>query len=349
MVVYYYCAMRHGFSLIEISIVLVIVGLMTTFALQFFGKEDGEACLARTREQLASIQAALQHFTTTQGRLPKPARAGDGSNNAQFGVEATGAIGDPADAAYATDVPSGVSSAGGVLIGTVPHSTLALGTSFAADCWGGKFTYAVTNALTSSNATTGYPSSAAGGITINSSTLGAPQLLSNSMAYVVVSHGMDQYGATPMSANDRTANHCNGSSEPKIDRENCNGDAIFFNSAHNTGTTGEYFDDAVVFGAKMAVAPACDSDASDGLTAGQKYCAGVVVAQATGNLVCSGGLWGASYAYTCGAGEYAQCQSGSASTTVSSDTSGCSPPPDCSSGNTFPTMGCAETSECICD
>ena len=373
------------------------------------GKDNSEACFASTQEQLGRIQSALQNFTTTQGRLPKPARVNEGSSNPQFGTEAMGTVTDPTDALYATNVPPGITHHSGVLIGTVPHSLLGLTTDDASDCWGNKFTYAVTNALTSSNAVTGYPSAANGAITVNSNTLSAPQLVSNSMAYVVVSHGVDKYGATPMSANDRTPMHCNGSSEPKIDRENCNSDAIFYNSTRNTGDTGDHFDDVVGFGAKMKMpasciagiatwmtdctasyavmahgtsevvantapgytgsvtltctdgmstptvptctpsGPTCDSDSSDGLTGGQKYCSGVVVADGSGDLVCSGGIWGASYPYSCGAGQAAQCLSGSASSSFNSVTSGCSPPPDCSGGDTLPTIDCYESSTCTCN
>lgn len=258
--------MQRAFSLLEIAVVLVIVSLMTAFGLQFLGKDQGEACYAQTQEQIARIQGALQHFTTTQGRLPKPARMGLGSSDPQFGTEAMGAITDPAHIAFATDVPSGIAQHAGVLIGTVPHTALGLSTADASDCWGSKFTYAVTNALTSTNAANGYPSAAQGAITLHSNTLASPQLQSNAAAYVVVSHGIDQYGATPMSAGDRTPSHCNGSSAPKIDRENCNSDAVFFSSTRNTGATTDYFDDVVAFGTKMDVPAPCPADTATWMT-----------------------------------------------------------------------------------
>lgn len=511
--------MRRGFTLVELSLVLVVVGLMVAFGLTVFGGSNSAACTASTQQQLATIEAALHNFAATHARMPKPARMDLGSSDPQFGYEAMGAITDPNDAVYATDAPAGgVTNTGGVLIGALPHVALGLPSENAADCWGNKFTYAVTNALTSNHPTAGYPGLNVGAITMRSGTLGSPQPLSNTISFAVISHGEDAYGATPMSAGNMTPRHCNGSSEPKIDRENCNNDVIFYNSTPNTGDQGQYFDDLVVFGAKLqstepcaaqaqswmtscngnAIAlnhgasdvitntapgftgtvtvtcndtvlvqsapsctpsalgcsadtvtwatncsasvpasahgytstelnsapgysgsanvecsnglwsatsiscdpsatscaseglnegegnydagsctltsccggtivtstpslcpaasymagagncapPPCDNDPSDGLSSGQKYCSGVVINQGGGDYVCSGGIWGASYPFTCNG---TQCQSGSASSSITSETSGCPGSPDCSNGDTAPTSDCNESATCTCN
>lgn len=503
--------LRRGFSLIELAIVLVVVGLMAVFAVQLLSNDSSDDCHARTEAQLKTIDTALQNFVATHSRLPKPARMGLGSSDPLYGYEAHGSISDPLDAGYATDVPTDVTNAGGVLIGSLPHVTLGLENSYASDCWGSKFTYAVTNALTSGNTTNGYMSNAAGTITLRTHTLADPQLLSSEISYVVLSHGQDKYGATPLSAGNRSPANCNGSSEPKIDRENCNSDTIFFNSTRNTGETDQYFDDVLTFSSKIrstepcpaqmvswmacsgmstellhdandtvantapgqtgsvdihcedgtltqssptctpsgppgtcaagwsntyvfthegymgdctataaamgdctsgtggtspsttgnttrcadhitgggtctvharecgcladgvdhtsygvdgsnptlccngdgdangicgAGGPPCDNDASDGLTGGQKYCPGVAIFQASGDYVCSGGLWGASYYYSC---DSSQCLSGSAYTDLVTSTGSCPTPPDCSNGDTLPMPDCGESSTCICN
>lgn len=451
--------MRHAFTLLELAIVLIVVGLISVFAVQALSTDDDARCYATTEAQLSTIDSALQNFIATHKRLPKPAAMGLGSANPAFGYEAQN-LTDPQDAAYASDVPSGVTNAGGVLIGALPHATLGLENSYASDCWGDKFTYAVTNALTSSNASNGYPGTATGTITLNSNTLSAPQTLSSTIGYVVLSHGADKYGATAMSASNTTPAHCNGSTAAKIDRENCNSDAVFFSSTRNHGTTDHFFDDLVVHGSKLkstepctaqpvqwltdcsgislemvhgasgavsnsapgfsgtvtvtcndsrleqsspsctvSSGPAtcaseglndgegnydagsctltsccsgalvtsspspcpvasyiagagqcppasCDNDASDGLTGGQQYCSGTVIGQGSGSYVCSGGLWGASYPFSCNG---SQCQSGSASSSITSTTSGCPTPPDCSNGDTVPIADCDETAICTCN
>lgn len=447
--------MRRAFTLVELTIVLVVVGLMAVFAMQAFSGKTGSDCYATTEEQLKTIDAALQNFIATQHRLPKPAKATLGSSATGYGYEATGSITDPLDPAYGTDVPADMTNAGGVLIGALPHMSLGLENSYSSDCWGQKFTYAVTNMLTSSDPGTGYPSDTQGTIALKGD---ASSTLSTAMSYVVVSHGQDKFGATAISAGNTTAKNCAGSTEPKLDVENCDNDTTFMSTTRNAGDTPNYFDDIILFKAKLQSTedcsvqpvnwltnctgdapvlvhgsqvvvnntaptyignvtvtcrdgtliasspscapggpatcaseglnegegnydgachltsccsgtivnstmsgpcpaapyvagagnciPTCDSDPGDGLTAGQKYCSGVVIAQGGGNFVCMGGLWGASYPFSCDA---SLCQSGSASTDITSETSGCPSPPDCSSGDTVPMADCSETAQCTCN
>ena len=92
-------------------------------------------------------------------------------------------------------------------------------------------------------------------------------------AYVVVSHGPDGRGAFPMSGTSipgkklcNTSASANTSPPPCtssatmtcIDIENCNDDAIFFDTAYNDGATAaQYFDDYVVWGSNAVLrAPA---------------------------------------------------------------------------------------------
>lgn len=250
--------MRRGFTFVELAVALVAVGLMVVFGVQAFSGSSSSDCYAKTEAQLKTIDTALQHFVATHARLPKPADMGLGSNQPAYGHEAQGSITDPLDFGYGTDVPSGMTNTGGVLIGALPHIALGLENSYASDCWGDKFTYAVTNALTSGNTSNGYMGNTAGAITLNSNTLAAPHTLSTALSYAVISHGADKYGATAVSANNRTPANCNGSTVLKIDRENCNSDAVFFNSTRNTGEVEEnFFDDVVVYSTKIRSTEPC--------------------------------------------------------------------------------------------
>lgn len=246
--------MRSAFTLVELAIVLIVAGLMAAFGLMAFSGKTGSDCYVTTEEQLKAIDTALQNFAATHQRLPKPANVDLGSSATEYGYEATGSIGDPLDPAYGTNVPTGMTNAGGVLIGALPHVTLGLENSYSGDCWGQKFTYAVTNALTGSNPAAGYPGSALGTITLKAD---SSTVLSTAMSYVVLSHGQDQFGATAVSAADTVAKNCNGSAEPKLDVENCNSDATFMNATRNTGDTGNYFDDLVIFKAKLQSTEPC--------------------------------------------------------------------------------------------
>lgn len=250
---------RQAFTLIELSIVLLIVSMMIGFGMQAFQSTAVTDCYEKTAGQLRVIDQALQDYAVINRRLPKPAMYKWGSNDPSFGAEAQGNQTDPSMANYgannANGVPSGMTSTGGVLIGSIPHTTLALPVEFASDCWGTKFTYAVTNVLTSSNASSGYPSGAAGAITLKSGTVTASTTLSTTMNYVILSHGIDRFGGTPMAATTTTARNCDSTSETKIDAQNCNtSDAVFFNSYRNIGDNAgsSYFDDVVFYGGGAA-------------------------------------------------------------------------------------------------
>lgn len=233
---------RTAFTLIELAVVLVIASLMVGFGLQTLQRTGTSNCYERTRVEMQDIQGAVERFVRTNNRYPKPARVDYGTSNPDFGVEAS----------------SGVTSTGGVLIGSVPTTSIGLATEYADDCWGSKYTYAVTSALTSTDAVTGYPASGVlGTITVNSGTIASPSAVSTAAAFVVVSHGEDKTGGTPMSAANITAQTCSIVAT-KTDSENCDFSNTSFYASdfnNNTGATG-YYDDILLFADKASALPA---------------------------------------------------------------------------------------------
>jgi len=125
--------LRRGFSLIELSLALAISGLMVGFALQSQQATATADCYASTRLQLIDINGAIQRFARKNDRLPLPAARDVGVEGVTYGREAGGA---------AIDV------AGTTSWGALPFQALGLNTSYAADCWGNKFTYYVSELLT---------------------------------------------------------------------------------------------------------------------------------------------------------------------------------------------------------
>lgn len=235
---------RAAFTLVELAVALVIVSLMTGFALQAFQGSRNVNCLQTTRDQILTIQKALDKFTFKNQRLPKPALLATGSGNPVFGAEAS------------TGYIAIAASGDNVLMGVVPNATLGLDNSYAADCWGNKFVYAVTEKLTSSDGASGYPGNNTGKITLKTGTLASPTTLSTSIAYVVVSMGPDGFGANPLTVADATIRHCTGSTASRVDRENCDftvgGNTTFFSNAINTGDTASHFDDLLIYKEKPA-------------------------------------------------------------------------------------------------
>ena len=113
---------RRAFSLLELSVVLVIVGLVAGVALSF--KQSAvQDCVETSKTQLETINAAVKRFAAKNDRLPLPAVRTAGVEDVNFGREA----------------PLGeldVEGAGKVVFGAVPFQALELAPSYSADCWG---------------------------------------------------------------------------------------------------------------------------------------------------------------------------------------------------------------------
>lgn len=234
---------HSGFTLVEMAVVLLMASLMTGFMLQVIDTGKAVDCYVQTRHQVRDINKAIEKFTYANSRLPMPARLDFGSNNPAFGVEAS------------TGNMSVTATGDNVLIGMLPHATLGLGNGYAADCWGNKFVYAVTEKLTTSNAATGYTSSSPGVITLNTNALNAPTTVSAAVSYVVISPGMNGVGATGLTANNSSINSCSLAATDPVERENCDHtNSIFTTAAFNNGATAaDYFDDVIVYGQKPPI------------------------------------------------------------------------------------------------
>lgn len=115
-----------GFTLIEIAIVLVIVGLLLGGLLMPLATQVETQRRVETEKALKEINEAIIGFAMTNGRLPCPANPGTPTGTATAGVER---------AATATTCTGGIQ-------GVVPWVTLGVSEL---DAWGRRFTYRVTS------------------------------------------------------------------------------------------------------------------------------------------------------------------------------------------------------------
>ena len=213
---------RRGFSLLELAIVLVITGLVAGLALKVTQSGNtGTECYASTQNQLETIRTAVDQFVIKSDRLPMPAVRTAGVEDITYGREA--ALGS-------------LDLSGAVVYGALPFQALGLAPSYAGDCWGNKFTYAVTRALTSSAASGGYRDpTVLGAITVKSTT--ATNLMTDA-AYAVISHGANALGAVKINYTDASntlRKWCGVTSA--IESENCDvGNAIVAAAEFNDGT-----------------------------------------------------------------------------------------------------------------
>lgn len=254
---------RHGFSLLELSVVLVLLGLIVGFGVNIGQTAVKGSSRLTTQERMALVKESLDAYAARNGYLPCPADPALLPSTANYGLESRGAAG---AGCLST---GGVFSTAGVWFGTLPVRNLGLDEGYVSDVWGNKLTYAVSenhngNTLALPTAISGGWNSYAdrtGTITVNSGTIAAPVTISSTRdlangsvpgagaTYVVISHGPNGRGAYGMDST--AAKSCTAGF---IDTQNCDrNNAVFFDSTYNDGAqTTTQFDDYVVWGSNTA-------------------------------------------------------------------------------------------------
>jgi prepilin-type N-terminal cleavage/methylation domain-containing protein len=255
----------RGFTLIEIAIVLVVVGLIASTGLTFAGGRIDANNLALTKQRLAEVERALLGFVIVNGCLPCPA--------------------DPADATSATagtQLPNVTLCSATVCTratGAVPWITLGLPEETSLDGWDRRFTYAIpdlfhnppacppTQSLIRCDNTLPVVPDASelviedtAGTIIAGGTTAAP-VGNKNFAYAIVSHGSDgSFGFSQTGAQlaDRyqQATGANGIGQ----HENGNITDRVFATGNVNGTNGvAHYDDIVVYRSAAALVLSCGS------------------------------------------------------------------------------------------
>lgn len=226
---------QTGFTLVEMAIVLLIVGLLLGGLVPTLSGQIEQRRVSETSKQLDEIKEALIGYAIINGRLPCP--ASDTSNGVESPTTGTGICDHNYD-------------------GFVPAATLGLSgtgsSGFAVDSWGNRIRYAVSawssntftvpngmstkgisnlitlpDLLVCSTATNILPSSCASGTS----------LTSNGVPAIIFSTGKN--GAQGSAGIDEAAN---------LDGTNANNNRTFVNhTATPSGATNGEFDDIVVW------------------------------------------------------------------------------------------------------
>jgi prepilin-type N-terminal cleavage/methylation domain-containing protein len=186
-----------GFSLVELSVVLAIIGVTLGGALSVATQKTEAAKLSQTREKLTLIEHSLEAYVALNQRLPCPA---DGTSIIDAATDNSyGVAGDPSSSGC---TESNFNDGDNVYSGVVPVKTLGLNDETMIDGWGRRITYVVdyraaNNTITypacNSSTNTGcfrYLSN--GGLTIRD---GAGGVKTNEAIYVLISHGKNGHGA----------------------------------------------------------------------------------------------------------------------------------------------------------
>ncbi len=134
-------AKQRGFTLAEVAVVVLIVGLLLGGLLGTYSTQIDLSRTAETKKTLESARDALIGFAAANGRLPCPATVNPPHATTSNGVEA------PLGGGACT-----VSGGGMPGLGFFPAATLALtptdSQGYLIDSWGNRIRYAVTNSGT---------------------------------------------------------------------------------------------------------------------------------------------------------------------------------------------------------
>ena len=226
---------NQGFTLVELAVVLVIVGILLSSVLGTLGSRLENSRKTETKKELAEIKLALIGYSYVYGRLPCPdCSAVSGS-------------------CLGTDVGDGISDHDGTTCdesektGFLPWSTLGVGKG---DSWSTRYGYAVQNEYTNLAIPFSLNSTASANIQepnfVADSTGGTSQALATNVVAVIFSHGKNGYGGAGEGGVARAAIPADNTDEKK----NTDDDGTFYmrpETAAGATIAGGEFDDIVIW------------------------------------------------------------------------------------------------------
>ncbi len=187
---------KKAYSLIELSIVILIISILITGALSVSVSSINNAKIKVTRDRMAEIYKAMGTYLITNNRLPCPARLNVAKSQANYGSSA-GSLG---MCLVANSVIGPSNTAILLAYGAVPTQTLGLSSEMAEDGFGSKISYVIHRNFTSTITAT-----AGGHVTTAPYAPTAPiiQIKENPAAtsstqhaiFALISHGANKAGA----------------------------------------------------------------------------------------------------------------------------------------------------------
>ena len=240
-----------GFTLVELAVVIVIIGLLATMGLSALNVQQANAAVSATKKNQDTIEDALIGYLGRNKRLPCPA------------VDISG--GSDTTARNMANPPSNCITNWGL----VPYVELGLPKSVAVDGWGNFFTYAVspqwTASLNTINPSAGDITNIAanafnvgnsGTITVDTRANGIQSTLTTSAVVALISSGLNGSGAytskgtqnvAPLSSSTDESN--NALPQPALPLKNVPLPPSFYQRdfTDNAAPTGGAFDDIVLW------------------------------------------------------------------------------------------------------
>ena len=231
-----------GFTLIELSIVLIISSLILVGALQAYEIYDEKQKMERSTALMADVEQAILNFVQEEGRFPCPAPVNGSAAGNDYDLE---------QCSTANGVTRTNAGAGNILIGKLPAETLDISNSYMKDVHGNYLVYAITEAATIDESVTGAIQVIEEGIDEDSSSSTYGQLVPlqthNNVLYSVVSLGDNYVGAYQHDGSQQI--ECAGTQK---EIENCDNDGVFISSLFSErDDVDEFYDDKIAFKTKL--------------------------------------------------------------------------------------------------
>ncbi len=213
---------EHGFSLIEVAVVLFIIVLLLGSVLVPLTTQVEQKQISDTEKTLNEIREALIGYAVANGNLPCPDTDTNGAENVTV----------------ATGVCSTI--AGGIAAGRLPYTDLGLGNS---DLWGNRYTYVVNAVYAQRSPAAPFALSSAGTNVRICTTQACTTTLSTTAVFAVISHGKNGAGAINFLTN--VANTASASAD---EQDNYGADAdVVYRPPISGGPATSEFDDIVIW------------------------------------------------------------------------------------------------------
>lgn len=220
----------NGFTLVEMCVVIVIVGLFVVGAIAAYKQYRVRTYLDTNAERQATIRKAIKDFVIEHNYIPCVANPGLPPSDPNYGREINCTNPVPSANTVRTPGARALVPPGFVRIGAVPVRTLNLPDTYIAEPNDRLYIYAVTESLTVD------PSPSAlnvkkGAIDVVDGTNISLLTPAGSAIYVLISPGKNGLGAWTRSGVRSSA--CAG---PSKDVLNCDGNATFVSAPYSTAT-----------------------------------------------------------------------------------------------------------------
>lgn len=228
--------LKHdGFTLIELTIALVIIGLILTGISSALLTMQKQAKMRAAQHKYETIREALHLYYNANGKLPCPASLSAAPDSDTFAKEVT--------LQCTVGVFAGTTRANGtdgrqVRIGTIPTRSMNIPDEYMVDPWGSRILYAVTEIAASPG---GFDPNL-GAISIvdtNNNSLITP---ANTAHYVIVGFGADRIGAHTLSGTQPRP--CTAGTSQA---ENCDNDSTFRGTILLSDAAGREYDDYIAY------------------------------------------------------------------------------------------------------